>query len=46
MFKLPQDPYKDCLYLLLDVYKQYKVGKISSKEVLWAMGKLCEILDY
>jgi hypothetical protein len=41
-----QDPHRECLYLILDVYKQYERGHISSKQVLWALGKLCELLKY
>lgn len=45
-FVSSEDQYKECLYLLLDVYRQYEEGKIPSETVFWAMKKLREILGY
>lgn len=41
-----ESQYRECLFLLLDVYHQYEKGKIPSSKVLWCLSRLCEILDY
>lgn len=43
-FKENTDGYEQCLNLLLDVYEQYKDGKIKKEDLVWTIGELHRIM--